>query len=121
VWAYRNGFVQSIGGQWVCCLGKSGAESAWFSSVSPPFGYTISGAGDFTVQVTPTTRFLLGVRLFDGDCYGGDVLSSDEFWRRATEPRPADGLAGGTSVFSWGRYDGEILIPDDVYLCYPER
>jgi hypothetical protein len=116
VWAHRNGFVRAIYGQWICCVGKSGAESAWFASVSPPVGFTVHSAADFTVQTPPTTRFLVGVRLGDGECYGGDPISSDEFWQRASEPQPAD----ATSVFSWGLFEGGILIADDVYLCYPE-
>ena len=116
VWAHRNGFVRAIYGQWICCVGKSGAESAWFSSISPPIGFTIHGAADFTVQTAPNATFSVGVRKGDGECYGGDLLSTDEFWRRASEPQPAD----ATSVFSWGRFEGGIIIADAVYLCYPE-
>ena len=115
VWAHRDGFVRHIGGQWICCVGKSGAESAWFSSVSPPIGYTINSVADFTVQVTPTTQFALGERGGDGDCYGYDPVPRDEFWKRASGPPPG----GATSVFSWGRFEGGILIADDVYICYP--
>jgi hypothetical protein len=117
VWAHRGGFVQSIGYQWICCVEKSGAESAWFSSVSPPIGFTINGAADFTVRPTPATSFRLGVRFLDGECYGGKLVSSDEFWQRASEPQPRP--AEWTSVFSWGRFEGGILNADEVYLCYP--
>jgi hypothetical protein len=116
VWAHRNGFVRAIYGQWICCVGKSGAESAWFSSVSPPSSFTIESAAKFTVQTPPSALFALGIRKGDGECYGYDPISSDEFWRRASEPQPAD----ATSVFSWGRFEGGMLIADTVYVCYPE-
>lgn len=113
--AHRNRFVQSLSGQYGTFVGHSAVEGGWFRDVLPPTRFTLQSVVDFTVQVSPTTDFLLTYRAGDGDCYGADPLSGDEFWKRAGEFRPI----GSTSVSAVGRFEGGILIAHQVWLCYP--
>ena len=86
--AHRNRFVQSLSGQYGTFVGHSAVEGGWFRDVLPPTRFTLQSVVDFTVQVSPATDFLLTYRARDGDCYGADPLSGDEFWKRASEFRP---------------------------------
>lgn len=117
--AHRNRFVQSVSRQFGTFVNNSAAEGAWFKDVAPPFAFSIDSVVDFTAQVFSTTRFLLTYRYADGDCYGADPISGDEFWRRAGEPRPMAGLLGPATVHPVGRFEGGILIAHEVWLCYP--
>ncbi len=112
--AHRNRFVQSLSGQYGTFVGNSAVEGEWFKDVLPPTRFSLRSVVDFTVQVSPTTDFLLTYRAGDGDCYGADPLSGDEFWKRAGEFRPI----GSTSVSAVGRFEGGILIAHQVWLCY---
>lgn len=117
--AHRNRFVQSISGQFGTFVRNSAAEGAWFKDVSPPFAFSLDSVVDFTVQVFPTTHFFLTYRLADGDCYGADPISGDEFWQRAREARPMQGPLGPTAVYAVGRFEGGMIIASEVWLCYP--
>lgn len=117
--AHRNRFAQSISGQFGTFVNHSAAEGAWFKDVMPPSTFSIDSVVDFTVQVFPTTRFLLTYRYADGDCYGADPISGDEFWRRAAEPRPLVTPLGSATVTAVGRFEGGMLISHEVWLCYP--
>jgi hypothetical protein len=112
--AHGSSFVRSISRQLPYLAGFSAVQSPWFRSVSPPISFTLDGVADLTIQVTPATALRLGYLPGDGDCYGGGLLSSDEFWQRASEPRPGD-----TFVHAWGRFEGGLLIANTVYVCYP--
>jgi hypothetical protein len=113
--AHRNRFVQSLAGQYGAFVGHSAVEGGWFKDVLPLTRFTLQSVVDFTVQVSPTTDLLLSYRAGDGDCYGADPLSGDQFWQRAVESRPI----GSTSVFAVGRFEGGLLIAQQVWLCYP--
>jgi hypothetical protein len=114
VWAHANGFAGSFQQPWPNHA-TYGIEAAWFSSLSPPTGFTVQSVANFPVQVSSGTRFFLTYRAGDGDCYGADVISADEFWERASAPRPA----GLTSIYEWGRFEGGMLFADEVWVCYP--
>ena len=111
VQAHGNRFVRSISGSRV---GISTIEGEWIRDISPPIGFTLDSVVDLMVQVTPSASFALSYLLGDGDCYGWDLLSSDQFFHRLSEPRPA----GYTSLTAQGRFESGILIADDVWLCH---
>ncbi len=113
--AHRNRFVQSLSGQYGTFVGHSAVEGGWFRDVLPPTGFTLQSVVDFTVQVSPTTDFLLTYRAGDGDCYGADPLSGDEFWNWPASFARLDSM----SVSAGGRVEGGILIAHQVWLCYP--
>lgn len=111
--AHRNRFVQSITLKDGTTAGTSTIEGEWFSDVSPPIGFTLDSVVDFTVQVTPPLTVALSYVGGDGDCYGWDLLSSDELWQLASQPRPM----GYTTVHAEGRFEGGILLANEVWLC----
>jgi hypothetical protein len=117
--AHRNRYVQSVSEQFGTFIRNSAAEGAWFKDVAPPFAFSIDSVVDFTAQVFPTTRFLRTYRYGDGDCYGAVPLSADEFWQRASEPRPMGEPLMPATVYAVGRFEGGILIAHEVWLCYP--
>jgi hypothetical protein len=110
--AYRNHFAAQLSSPWAR---TSMVEGAWFAEALPPVGFTLQSVTDFTVQATPRTVFRLLSGPGDGDCYGGELLTSDEFWGRASESRPERYV----SVYALGRYEGALIVADEVWLCYP--
>jgi hypothetical protein len=112
--AQSNRLVQWISGRQNYTASSDAVQSRWFTSVSPPSGFTLDGVADFPVQVTPATALRLGEKGGDGDCYDWHLVSTDDFWQRASEPRHADDPA----VHAWGRFEGGLLIADTVYVCY---
>jgi hypothetical protein len=91
-------------------------EGAWFSSVSEPNGFAVESVIDFPVRVTPTAVFHLLIRAGDGDCYGGRLLSREEFWEYASAPPPPPPSI--TSIYTWGQLDGGVLVAEVVMVCH---
>jgi hypothetical protein len=119
VWvrAGRDRFVQDVQPQAPAFGQRSGFGSPWFKSASPPISFTLDSLVDFTVLVTPTTRFFATYSFPDGECYGADRFSSEMFWPLTSEPSPGS----TSSVSAYGRFEGGILIANDVWVCDPPR
>jgi hypothetical protein len=114
--AHRNRFVQGIGVYSPYSrVRTSRVDGAWFKDVLPPTAFSLDSVVDFPVQVTPSTSFRLAYGPGDGECYGWDLLSGDEFWQHASGPPPVREV----SVTASGRFEGALLVADEVVVCYP--
>ena len=114
--AYQNRFISHVewGGALPYAAERLVLIEGEFGELSPPLQFTLHGVADWPVQIRSTTVLAYNHLAGDGECYGGDRFSPEQFWEAAAQPEPPEIV----TVVAWGRFEGGILLAQNVGICY---
>jgi hypothetical protein len=118
--SYQNRLIHWIdhGDYWEWYNAELNLIEGELGDLYPPLQFTLHGVTDWVVQVGAET--LLGYIQDDPDrsserCDGLNPVSAERFWEIAAQPSPN----GVPTVWTWGRFEGDVFLAESASICFP--